>query len=156
MDEKGFLLGVLQKMRRIFSLLMFESGQLLGASQDGIRTWITLLACICMDGTCIPPAIIFQAQSGDILDTWLKDFEGEETPCAFASSPSGWTNENLGYAWLTKVFDKYTKEKARQGRDWRLLFVDGHLSYLNMRFLNWCNRHRIYVAIYPPHSTHRL
>ena len=54
------------------------------------------------------------------------------------------------------MFDRYTKTKARNGRDWRLLFVDGHGSHLNMKFLDWCDQHRILVAIYPPHLTHRL
>ena len=25
-----------------------------------------------------------------------------------------------------------------------------------MEFLNWCDKHRVLIAIYPPHSTHRL
>ena len=25
-----------------------------------------------------------------------------------------------------------------------------------MRFLNWCDEHRVLVAVFPPHSTHRL
>ena len=34
--------------------------------------------------------------------------------------------------------------------------MDGHGSHINMRFLNWAIEHRILVAAYPPHSTHRL
>ena len=64
MDEKGFLLGKLQKVKRVVSKEAFESGQLLGAGQDGSREWISLLAAICMDGTKLPPAIIYKAQSG--------------------------------------------------------------------------------------------
>jgi hypothetical protein len=37
--------------------------------------------------------------------------------------------------WLTQIFDRHTKEKARIERLYRLLLVDGHNSYLNMRFL---------------------
>lgn len=39
---------------------------------------------------------------------------------------------------------------------YRLLFVDGHGSHINMRFLNYCDEHRILIALYPPHSTHTL
>src|SRR2546421_5710498 len=62
-----------------------------------------------------------QAVSGNIQDTWLQDYDPEEQSCFFASSPTGWANDELGYEWLTKVFDRETKQKARQGRDWRLL-----------------------------------
>ena len=54
------------------------------------------------------------------------------------------------------MFDKHTKAKARNSRDWRLLLLDGHGSHINVSFLNWCDKHRILVAVYPPHSTHRL
>ena len=54
------------------------------------------------------------------------------------------------------MFDGSTKAKARFGRAYRLLFVDGYNSYINIRFLNWCYDHKILVAVYPPHSTHRL
>lgn len=42
------------------------------------------------------------------------------------------------------------------GRDWRLIYVDGHGSHLNMKFLNWYLEHRVLVAGYRPHSTHRV
>jgi hypothetical protein len=54
------------------------------------------------------------------------------------------------------VFDRFSKSRARDGRDWRLLIMDGHGSHVNMKFLNWCAEHHIIVAVYPPHSTHRL
>lgn len=52
------------------------------------------------------------------------------------------------------VFDRETADKAK--RSCRLLFIDGHGSHLNLRFLEWCYMHRILIACYPPHSTHRL
>lgn len=156
MDEKGFLIGVIRKMRRVFSKEAFDRGRIKGAGQDGNREWITLLASICMDGTWIPPALIYQAVSGDVQDTWVTEVDPEEHQVHFASSATGWTNEDLGFMWLTTIFDRYTKEKARLGRDWRLLMVDGHNSHLNMRFLDWCEAHRILVCAYPSHSTHRL
>jgi hypothetical protein len=49
-----------------------------------------------------------------------------------------------------------TPKKARNGRDWRFLYLDGHGSHLNMRFIDYCIDHRILVVNYSPHSTHRL
>lgn len=73
-----------------------------------------------------------------------------------ASSPSGWTNNDIGLAWLEQVFDRCTKQKARRGRDWRLIILDGHGSHVTPDFLDYCDSHRILLAILPPHSTHTL
>ena len=51
------------------------------------------------------------------------------------------------------MFDKHTKEKVR--REYQLLIVDRHCSYVNLLFLDYAERHRIIVLILPPHSTHR-
>jgi hypothetical protein len=71
-----------------------------------------------------------------------------------SSSPSGWTNNDIGLSWLKQVFDRSTKEKAE--RSYRLLILDGHGSHLTMDFIEYCDRNRILLAIYPPHSTHTL
>jgi hypothetical protein len=154
MDEKGFLIGVLVKAKRIFSKLRYEQGGLRQQIQDGNREWITTIGCICADGTSLSPGLIYQATSGQIQDSWLQDFDPEEQKCFFASSSSGWTNDELGYAWLTTIFDRETKEKAR--RKWRLLILDGHGSHVTMRFINFCDTNKILLALYPPHSTHTL
>jgi hypothetical protein len=156
MDEKGFLIGVLQERKRVFNKQMREQGLLLGARQDGNREWVTVIGCICADGTHLPPGIIYQATSGNVRDTWVDDFDPQVQLAHFTSTASGWTNVEIGFAWLTTVFNRYTKPKARNGRDWRMLYVDGHGSHLNMRFLDYCLLHRILVINYPLHSTHRL
>ena len=38
MDEKGFLIGMLQKQHRIFTKTWQEQGELQGAAQDGNRS----------------------------------------------------------------------------------------------------------------------
>ena len=154
MDEKGFLIGHLQKVKRIFPKALMRTHKLLGTGQDGSRQWITLVATICADGSSLSPALIYKAVSGDIQDTWLQDYRPNEHPCWFASSLNGWTSNELGMSWLQSLFDTQTSEKAK--RDWRLLILDGHGSHCTLSFLEWCHNHRILVAIYPPHSTHRL
>ena len=42
MDEKGFLIGVLRKMRRVYSKEAFQKGNIIAAGQDGNRVWITV------------------------------------------------------------------------------------------------------------------
>lgn len=38
----------------------------------------------------------------------------------------------------------------------RLLIVDGHSSFMNMKFIEVVDRLRIIVLILPPHTTHRI
>jgi hypothetical protein len=104
-DEKGFLIGQLQKVKRIFLKALIRTHKLLGTGQDGARHWITLIATICADGSSLPPALIYKAVSGDLQDTWLQDYEPEEHPYWFASSPNGWTSDELGLSWLQSLFD---------------------------------------------------
>jgi hypothetical protein len=154
MDEKGFLIGILSKMKRIFTKQRYEDGGVKQIIQDGNREWITTIACICADGTSLTPALIYQALTGNIQDTWLQDFNPAVHKAFFASSPSGWTNNTLGIRWLEQVFNRETKAKARQS--YRLLILDGHGSHVNMEFINYCDKNKILLALYPPHSTHTL
>ena len=154
MDEKGFLIRVLLKVKRIFSREAWEAGRLKNIIQDGNREWITTIACICADGTSLSPALIYQAISGNIQDTWLQDFSLAEHETFFTSTPSGWTNNDVGLAWLKQVFDRETKAKARSS--WRLLILDGHGSHVTMDFIEYCDNNKILLMILPPHSTHTL
>lgn len=127
---------------------------MLGSNQDGSREFISLLACICADGTALPPALIYQGESGDLQDNWLDDFDSSSEEAYFAVSEKGWTTNELGFSWLTKVFDPYTKPKV--GKSKRLLLTDGHSSHINLRFIDYCDESGIILIILPPHSTHRL
>ena len=60
MDEKGFLIGITGRSKRVFSKRMWEK-EVRASIQDGSREWITLLACICADGSHLPPSVTYQA-----------------------------------------------------------------------------------------------
>lgn len=156
MDEKGFLIGVLSRSKRVFSRELWEKKEVTAALQDGSREWITLLAAICADGEVLPPGIIYASQNSTLRDTWVAGIKAGKHDVFVGSTLSGWSNNEVGLAWLEQVYDRCTKKKARYGRDWRLLIVDGHGSHLTMDFINYCDEHRILLAILPPHSTHTL
>jgi hypothetical protein len=65
-DEKGFMLGVLTRSKRVFSRRLYEKGKIKAHIQDGNREWMTLLACICADGSHIKPSLIYQSASSSI------------------------------------------------------------------------------------------
>jgi hypothetical protein len=70
------------------------------------------------------------------------------------SSSSGWSNNNIGLAWLEQVFDRHTKKKTR--RTWQLLIVDGHGSHVTLEFIEYCYQYKMLLLILPPHLTHTL
>jgi hypothetical protein len=154
MDEKGFLLGVLGRSKRIFDRPSYEKEKRRSTIQDGSREWITLLACICADGSYLEPALIYKSASSSIQDTWLQALDPETYQVRISSSPSGWTNNEIGLAWLKQVFDCGTKAKAQSS--YRLLILDGHGSHLTMDFIEYCDQNKILLMVYPPHSTHTL
>jgi hypothetical protein len=114
MDEKGFMLGVLTRSKRVFSRRLYEEEKIKAHIQDSSREWIMLLACICADGSYIEPSLIYQSASGLIQDSRLQAFDPDNHRAYFSSSPSGWTNNDIGLAWLEQVFDQSTKPKARR------------------------------------------
>jgi len=51
MDEKGFLLGQLLKIKKVFNKAAFKSSKIKHIIQDSNKKWITLIATICVDKT---------------------------------------------------------------------------------------------------------
>jgi transposase-like protein len=154
MDEKGFLLGCIGKSKRLFSRTLWEQGGIKTNMQDGNREWITTVACICADGTALPPVIIFASNNSTLQSTWVKDIGAGNHSVHVGSSPTGWSNDEMGLDWLKNVFDRYTKDKARHS--WRMLILDGHGSHLTSSFIAYCFENKILLIIYPPHATHTL
>ncbi len=111
MDEKGFIISVLHKQHRVFSREAYESKRVTQGSHDGNREWVSLLAAICADGSSLPPALIWPAESNNIQNTWVADLN-RNTHVYSARSPTGWSNDDAALGWLSQVFDRHTKEKA--------------------------------------------
>jgi len=155
MDEKGFAIGVLnRRTKRVFSRASVESRTRRQPMQDGNRQWVSILASVCADGSALPPGIIYPGAPNEIQSSWVEDIDAEKHSVFVTATPSGWTNDEVGLAWLEQVFDRYTREKAR--RSWRLLIVDGHGSHITWSFIKYCDRNRILLLVFPPHSTHTL
>ncbi|TAQ86407.1 hypothetical protein B7494_g5258 [Chlorociboria aeruginascens] len=80
-DEKGFLIGIGSKMRRIMSREAYEQGRCRQSSQDGSREFITLIAY-----------------------SWVEQVAAEDD-VFFGSTENGWTNDAYGMIWLQKPLD---------------------------------------------------
>jgi hypothetical protein len=114
MDEKGFLIGRLQKTQRVFTKDLYKQGKLTRAGQDGSREWITVVATICAGGTSLSPTLIYKAVSSNLRETWLIDFEPSRQSCSFTFSPYGWTSDELGYSWSTGLFKEEMAVRAER------------------------------------------
>jgi hypothetical protein len=104
MDEKGFFVGITGRSKRVFSKAAWQHKEKTQALQDGSREWITVIAAVCADGKTLPPALIFQGTKG-LQSTWVDDIEAGEHGVFLGHSPSGWSNNDLGLAWLEQLFD---------------------------------------------------
>jgi hypothetical protein len=71
MDEKGFFVGITTRSKRVFSKASYRRKEVTSALQDGNREWITLLACICADGSALSPSIIYEEKAG-LREFWVR------------------------------------------------------------------------------------
>ncbi|KAI1683104.1 Pogo transposable element [Pyrenophora tritici-repentis] len=154
MDEKGFQIGCLGRSKRVFDKVLYDQKGVRACLQDGNTQWITVLACVCADGTALSPSLIFQSDAGTLQASWVDAIDAEKHSVFVASSPTGWTNNDIGLAWLKQVFIRETRRSGVNG--YRLLILDGHGSHVTMDFINFCNDNKILLAVFSSHATHTL
>jgi DDE superfamily endonuclease len=109
------------------------------------------LACICADGSALPPALIYQGASNDLRSSWIEDVN-KGNKVLFTSSENGWSSDAFGLTWLRRFHQQTQHKGSRQ----RLLIVDGHSSHINWGFITLADSFRILIAVLPSHTTHRL
>jgi hypothetical protein len=66
MDEKGFIIGFSNVVKRIMSVEALQSGRITNVQTDGNREFISLLAAISADGSSILPALVYKGESHDL------------------------------------------------------------------------------------------
>lgn len=110
---------------------------------------MTVVECICADGTAIAPLVIFKGettvQTGWILDDMDKDW-------SWTCNSKGWTCDKIGEEWIKRCFNPQTRAKAN-GRI-RVLICDGHGSHISSGFIRFCMDNNISMLLMPPHSSH--
>jgi hypothetical protein len=65
-NEKSFLIGRSNISKRVLNLQAYKEAKIKHVQQDGSREFISLLACICADGSALPSALIYQGASHDL------------------------------------------------------------------------------------------
>jgi hypothetical protein len=144
-DETGFQMGVIGSMKVVTGSERRTKPTLV---QPGDREWVTVINSICAAGYAIPPFIVYKGRVH--ISAW---YEEADIPYdwRFGISENGWTDNDIGFAWL-KHFDEHTK--PRQVGVYRLLILDSHESHLSQDFKDYCLEHKILTENLPPHSSH--
>ena len=147
LDETGTAIGTIEASYAVIDKNTMSRYQ----GHPGRQEWVTVLECVCGDGSAIPPLIIFKGRT--LSSSWIpvNDIKGD---WHFSRSENGWTSNDIAFEWLRKVFDPATKEKAN-GQP-RLLIVDGHESHIQARFAAYCMQNNIELVLLLPHSSHLL
>ncbi|KAF7574139.1 hypothetical protein PtrM4_057620 [Pyrenophora tritici-repentis] len=144
-DETGFQIGLGGSVK-----VVTASQQRLKpiSRQAGDKEWITLIAAINAMGWLIPPFFIFRAKNHQ--QAW---YHGNPKDWRVAVSDKGWTNNEIGVAWLRHFIDHTT---ARTVGGYRLLIIDGHESHQSVLFQDICKENNIITLCMPPHTSHIL
>ena len=120
---------------------------------DDAREMVTVIECICADGTSIDPFFIFKSagEPPRVNASWVCNDGPAEA--RYAASSTGWSDNELGVEWI-QYFDQATSPKALLGT--RHLVFDGHGSHLSYNFIKYAFDNTIKLICLPPHATHIL
>jgi len=66
MDEKGFLISLIGRSKRILSRRQWQKKEVRASLQDRSREFLTVMACCCADRSSLPPSLIYAAKNGAI------------------------------------------------------------------------------------------
>jgi len=116
-------------------------------AQPGRQEWITVIECICANGSSIPPMIIFKGNS--LMTSWIP--QTAPTDWYYTYNTKGWTSNEHGITWL-KLFDSATASTTNGKK--RLLICDGHDSHISAEFVRYSIDHDILILLLVPHSSH--
>ena len=144
MDETGFNIGDFEARQCIVDTTVNCRYQ----AQPGRQEWVTSIECISVDGSSIPPTIIFTGEN--FVKAWHST--NFDPTWKVSNSSKGWTSNEHAMMWLRQCFKPRTRDKA-DGRH-RLLICDGHDSHSTADFLGHCIEHKILLFLLIPHSSH--
>jgi len=107
-----------------------------------------MMKYICVDGSIVPPLVIFRAEN--LSQQWIPtSIHGN---WSIDCNSKDWISNIHGMQWLCQCFEPATREKA--GGEYRLLICDGHDSHITGEWIAYCMDINIILTILPPHSSY--
>jgi hypothetical protein len=103
-DESGFSIGTIKAGRVIINSTLKSNYR----AQPGRQEWVTVIECICANGTTLSSYVIFKGQTVDTK--WIPDNIGPTV--RVAAGANGWTSHTKGMDWMRTIFGPETKVKS--------------------------------------------
>lgn len=149
MDEKGLQLGGGRKRcKKYFHMKEMKKKNFFRVRSDNLEL-VTVIECISPSGLTIPPSFVLSAGPTPALDDL-------DVPIgAVATSPNGWTDNELGAAWFEHTFLPFAAAH-RQSDAPILLFLDGHDSHETDGLRKLAFEHNVIIIAFPSKCTHKL
>jgi hypothetical protein len=119
-------------------------------AEPGRTEWVTVIECICGDGSAISPLVIFKGET--VQTSWIP--AEMNTDWSWSCNTKGWTCDAISEDWIKNCFEPLTATKPMANGATCLLIVDGHGSHVTAPFIRFCIDHNIVVLLLPPHSSH--
>ncbi|RYO96058.1 hypothetical protein DL763_003450 [Monosporascus cannonballus] len=117
--------------------------------KSGATSWVSILEYIGFTHGKGTAAYIFSGLT--VQKQWLpEDIEKAE----YTLTPKGWTNNVVALEWLESIFLPETKPRFHD--EWRLLILDGHVTYVSPTFMWKCFENKVALMYFPPHSNGNL
>ena len=88
MDETGFFIEVMQSS----NIIINKDTRAKLQAAPGRQEWISVIECISMDGTAIPPLIIFKGET--LSNKWIPSDVDEMW--RFSHQSNGWSSNHHG------------------------------------------------------------
>jgi hypothetical protein len=96
MDGSGFAIGDIDTSQSIINATIRQRFQ----AKPGRQEWVTVVECICMDGSFIPPLVIFKGEK--LSYQWIP--ASIHNDWRFDCNIKGWTSNKHGLKWLREIF----------------------------------------------------
>ncbi|THU88384.1 DDE-domain-containing protein [Dendrothele bispora CBS 962.96] len=74
---------------------------------------------------------------------------------SIATSPNGWTDDEIGFHWFSKTFVPQARARNTSGKP-ILLIYDGHVSHTRNNWVDFAYQNNVFLYCLPPHTTRRL
>ena len=105
MDKSRFSIGTMESTCIIIDSTLCTKYQ----AYPGCQEWVSMVECICADGTILLPLGIFKGKN--VLQNWIPPIVHEDW--FFLANIKGWTSNLHGLEWLKRVFEPLTCAKAK-------------------------------------------
>ena len=110
---------------------------------------VTVTCCSSAEGTFMKPFVIYPG-----IRPKYYHFEGvNKDDYDIGSTPNGWISADVFYGWLANIFYPNIANKVQFPV---IVFMDGHISHMNMAIAEFCKSHNIILYCLPPNSSHIL